>query len=276
LKCKRAVEEDSILTHQPHYFFILNQQIMKIFIFTLSMVLPLILYSQQAVLGGGGEASGSGGTMSYSIGQIAYVAKGAGPTASEGVQQAFEVTNLPVELLYFEAKVVGEREVELSWETASELNNDYFTVERSVNARDWEYVTKVMGSGTTSENHSYQLADNNPHLGKSYYRLIQTDYDGTYSYSDIRSVYLKKSLTVSLYPNPTSGKLTIEVEMEAGDEVSLTYELISSGGKVVKEGVLKSSINILNVSNLSVGVYWLRAGDGQSNMISERIIKINK
>lgn len=276
MKCKRAVEEDSILTHQPHYFFILNQQIMKIFIFTLSMVLPLILYSQQAVLGGGGEASGSGGTMSYSIGQIAYVAKGAGPTASEGVQQAFEVTNLPVELLYFEAKVVGEREVELSWETASELNNDYFTVERSVNARDWEYVTKVMGSGTTSENHSYQLADNNPHLGKSYYRLIQTDYDGTYSYSDIRSVYLKKSLTVSLYPNPTSGKLTIEVEMEAGDEVSLTYELISSGGKVVKEGVLKSSINILNVSNLSVGVYWLRAGDGQSNMISERIIKINK
>ena len=113
-------------------------------ILTLFMIMPLLLYGQQAVLGGGGEATGSGGTVSYSIGQIAYTSKGAGGTVSEGVQQAFEVTNLHIELLYFEAELLKTREVELSWETATELNNDYFTVERSISGTTyWEFPWQI-------------------------------------------------------------------------------------------------------------------------------------
>lgn len=250
---------------------------MKRMTLTLFMIMPLLLYGQQAVLGGGGEATGSGGTVSYSIGQIAYTSKGAGGTVSEGVQQAFEVTNLPIELLYFEAELLKTREVELSWETATELNNDYFTVERSISGTTyWEYVGKVSGSGTTTERHSYELLDDAPYLGKSYYRLKQTDYDGAYSYSETRAVYLEKRLELSIYPNPTYGKLTIGIEMSAGDEVSLAYELFGPMGKIVKEGVLNASLNRLDISSLPIGVYWLRVGDEESKKISERIIKIKE
>jgi hypothetical protein len=250
---------------------------MKRMILTLFMIMPLFLYGQQVVLGGGGEATGSGGTVSYSIGQIAYTSKGAGGTVSEGVQQAFEVTNLPIELLYFEAELLKTREVELSWETATELNNDYFTVERSISGTTyWEYVGKVSGSGTTTKRHSYELLDDAPYLGKSYYRLKQTDYDGAYSYSETRAVYLEKRLELSLYPNPTYGKLTIGIEMSAGDEVSLAYELFGPSGKMVKEGMLDAALNTLDISSLPIGVYWLRVGDEESKKISERIIKIKE
>ena len=247
---------------------------MKGRLLTLIMSLPLLLYAQQSPVVGGGDATGGGGTVSFSIGQIDYTAKGAGPTASEGVQQAFEVTNLPVELLYFEAKAVDNSEVELTWETATELNNDYFTVERSVSGTDWEYVGKVNGAGTSTDRRSYKLLDDEPYFGTSYYRLKQTDYDGTYAYSETRSVYLKNSISLSIHPNPTKGTLTIQVEMEDGNDISMTYEIIGVKGQILMEGTLTSPTNLMDLSSLSGGVYYLRVRAENADTISKRIIKI--
>jgi len=87
---------------------------------------------------------------------------------------------LPIDLVSFDGKLVLELEpfVLLNWVVASQINNDYFSVERSENLEEWTQVGKVYGVGNTSTQMSYRWVDGNPMTGVSYYRLSQTDYDG--------------------------------------------------------------------------------------------------
>jgi hypothetical protein len=237
-------------------------------LFLLTMSFPLLLYGQQAVLSGGGEATGIGGTSSCSVGQVAYSYKGgAGPSASEGVQQAFEVTNLPIELLYFEAEVVSGTEVELSWETVTELNNDYFTVERSLSGDDWEYVGKVSGSGTTTESQNYSYIDSSPYKGLSYYRLDQTDYDGSSSYSEVRDVRISHG-TISMYPNPSKGHVTLETS-----DYPMNYEISDRSGKLLKSAAITESQTLLDLADLLPGIYLVAFKSGQVSF-TQKLIKL--
>lgn len=96
---------------------------------------------------------------------------------------------LPIELLFFKAKKLDQRLVELFWSTASEHNNDYFTIEKTLNGLDYINVGNVNGSGTSFVINNYSLLDYQPQEDVIiYYRLKQTDFDGNYSYSDIISV----------------------------------------------------------------------------------------
>jgi hypothetical protein len=99
-------------------------------------------------------------------------------------------TALPVEFLFFAASVNNQNQVVLNWATASELNNDYFTVERSVDGFSWEIVTIVQGNGTTPVRNDYSAIDTRPYSGLSYYRLKQTDFDGAFDYANIVSVFI--------------------------------------------------------------------------------------
>ena len=119
--------------------------------------------------------------------------------------------SLPIELLDFKAIVNQLKQVDLYWATASEINNDYFTIERSKDGIQFEAIEEVDGAGTTFQTRTYQSIDKNPYLGTSYYRLKQTDFDGTFSYSDIKVVNIeldtRKPFTV--YPNPMNEVLYI-------------------------------------------------------------------
>lgn len=96
---------------------------------------------------------------------------------------------LPIELLFFKATKLNQRNVELWWSTATELNNDYFTVEKTLDGIDFNEVGIVNGSGTTYSIHDYSLTDYQlQNSAMTYYRLKQTDFDGNYSYSDLISV----------------------------------------------------------------------------------------
>src|SRR5690606_31014516 len=114
-------------------------------------------------------------------------------------------TTLPVELTSFD--VTYEAPVAVAtWETASELNNDYFTLERAGEDMKFDVVAQQPGAGTTSMVHTYTAID--PHLfgGRSYYRLKQTDYDGAYVYSYIPSILIKETdRELALFPNPNDG-----------------------------------------------------------------------
>ncbi len=101
-------------------------------------------------------------------------------------------TSLPIELVSFEA-TAQEKEVALTWVTASELNNDYFTVERSADGSSWEVVLTKQGAGTTTQRTEYNALDSRPLAGLSYYRLKQTDFDGKFSYSSIQSVFMNSA-----------------------------------------------------------------------------------
>jgi hypothetical protein len=98
-------------------------------------------------------------------------------------------TALPIELLYFNA-TPNQKVVDLTWATASELNNDFFTVELSIDGLTWETVLTVAGAGTTNQRTDYNNVDTRPLAGLSYYRLKQTDFDGQFTYSDIKSVFM--------------------------------------------------------------------------------------
>jgi hypothetical protein len=94
---------------------------------------------------------------------------------------------LPITLLSFSAKA-EKGKVRTEWITASETNNDYFTIERSKDGRDWEKIGTVDGAGNSTSELTYRFADERPYSGISYYRLRQTDFDGESSLSEVRSV----------------------------------------------------------------------------------------
>lgn len=136
-------------------------------------------------------------------------------------------TVLPVELLYFEAQVEADGMVIVSWATAVEINNDFFTVEMSLNGKDWKALDTVKGAGNSDVELAYEWKDANVAAsGTVYYRLKQTDFDGTFSYSSIESVQFsaeeKAQYAVNVYPNPATEYVLIEgLEADAAPQVSL-------------------------------------------------------
>ena len=111
---------------------------------------------------------------------------------------------LPITLLGFTAKP-RQGEVELHWKTESELNNDYFTIQKTFDGEHFSDVSRVAGAGTTTMPQSYRALDLHASAGKWYYRLKQTDFNGTYAYSKLVSVDVVESLERVIYPNPSSG-----------------------------------------------------------------------
>lgn len=137
---------------------------------------------------------GKGGASStYSATGTMGQTSGVGSVTVSGLNEfspyvlALKENFLPVELLNFNASC-GDDNILISWVTASETNNDYFSVERSINTIEWEPIAKVNGSGTTNSYTSYTATDNEPYFNRtSYYRLKQVDYDGQSNYSDVAS-----------------------------------------------------------------------------------------
>ncbi|MEQ9098821.1 MAG: DUF2341 domain-containing protein [Imperialibacter sp.] len=115
---------------------------------------------------------------------------------------------LPVELLSFSATAANSQ-VTLEWATGSELNNDFFSVESSIDAQIWQEILQVKGVGTTSEKQTYRAVDHQPYPGKSFYRLKQTDFDGTISYSDVEKVDFTLSSDLTIYPNPSGNRFKL-------------------------------------------------------------------
>ncbi len=130
---------------------------------------------------------------------------------------------LPIELISFDA-TVNEDKVDLKWVTASEINNNYFSVERSVNGLDWETVLRVEGAGNSTTLREYFEKDANPIVGESYYRLKQTDHDGAATTSGAVAVKYLPALepAIVVYPNPNDGM-----------DVNLRFEGLSSAKEVL-------------------------------------------
>ncbi|MEL7249606.1 MAG: T9SS type A sorting domain-containing protein [Bacteroidota bacterium] len=123
---------------------------------------------------------------------------------------------LPIQLLNFEAQAQDNYTTLLNWQTASEYNNEYFTVERSVDGRTFLPLEKVPGAGFSNAELSYQTIDPNPYIGINYYRLKQTDFDGAFSYSEIQSVQFAEDAwtKVTVYPNPSPGLATLSLNTD--------------------------------------------------------------
>lgn len=151
---------------------------------------------------------------SYDIVVTAYDASGNESEISNVASFTTSGVNpLPIELISFTGKVEGNA-VKIEWKTASEKDNDFFTIERAVNSKIFEEIGTLDGAGTSIAEIAYTYYDEFPVVGKLFYRLKQTDYNGDFEYSDIiginyPSVNAAHSIdadNIILYPNPTSSQ----------------------------------------------------------------------
>jgi hypothetical protein len=174
-------------------------------------------------------------------------------------------TPQPITLLSFDAKPNGNK-VDIAWSTASEINNDYFVVERSKNASDFDKVATIKGAGNHNGILNYTTVDANPFNGVSYYRLKQVDFDGTVSYSEIRIVSIDKAstglLSISLYPNPTDGEKVKLNVANLPSNSTISYQINSMLGLQITEAKaqLVSSgtyTDLIETNNLAEGVYFI-------------------
>jgi hypothetical protein len=187
---------------------------------------------------------------------------------------------IPVELISFTAEV-AENSVELKWQTATEINNSGFEIERTSPipspyqgeggeaGRGWEMIGFVAGYGTTTEPMSYSFTDENVNTGNYNYRLKQIDYDGSFSYSDIVEVEVDEPTEFSLeqnYPNPFNPSTKINYSVPIYGNVSLKiYDIL--GNEVitlVDELKQAGSFDVtFDGSSLSSGVYYYRLTSGE-------------
>ncbi len=161
---------------------------------------------------------------------------------------------LPVELLSFSGRKDGRANV-LDWTTASEMNNDYFTVERSIDGQNFHDVAYVDGAGNSNVENSYFARDEHPFSGINYYRLKQTDFDGQMKYSDVVAINNDPVSEFQVFPNPTDGILTVALP-ETPDE-SVKAVVRNAVGQLVLLVDVKSRTSVIDVSQLTAGVYFI-------------------
>jgi hypothetical protein len=153
------------------------------------------------------------------------------PTATFGATNAII---LNIELLDFKAELKNNQ-VELTWITSNEINNDFFTIERSIDGVTFESQNIIKGAGNSLNTIIYTSEDETPLVGTTYYRLKQTDFDGSYSYSKIESVYLNKSNRIEVYPNPNETGL---LKITTGNSNTYEVKLIDCLGRIIYESKL--------------------------------------
>ncbi len=214
--------------------------------------------------GSGGNPAGSstssfyvGGTVSPAFG-TAYWTNGGG-IATSGVTStwsSYTATVLPIELLNFSVERISNHQV-FTWSTASELNNHFYTIENSTDLISFNVVKdSISGSGTSTTYSSYSYNhENHAPSSTTYYRLKQTDFDGSYSYSDIIAFISTISSRTTIYPNPVTNIAFVNSDHHiAQNQILLT----NKKGELIDTKMYSIKKNQLNFSNLPDGVYFLK------------------
>lgn len=168
---------------------------------------------------------------------------------------------LPVELLYFTAQAQG-CDVVLEWATASEDNNDYFEVQSSADAVNWNAVGQVTGSGNSNLPVYYSYVDESVAHGRVYYRLKQVDYSGATEYHKVVSVSSRvcDQSSIRIYPNPTRQVLQLEINNK--NLKHLQISIVDMTGRTIKSlGRDVQSIQPVDVSSMPNGTYFIRVDD---------------
>ncbi|MDF7811141.1 T9SS type A sorting domain-containing protein [Hymenobacter sp. YC55] len=174
---------------------------------------------------------------------------------------------LPVELKRFEVAAKGLN-AELTWATASELQNDHFNIERSLDGQNFERINVVKGQGTSAHETAYRFTDAGAgrlSLKPIYYRLQQVDLDGSSSYSPIRVVKFERGLkaAIALYPNPHQGTATLD--LTALSSLDSQVEVMDISGRVVGKFQLLGGLqHPLDLNALPLGSYLIRVRNAET------------
>ncbi len=170
---------------------------------------------------------------------------------------------LPVQLINFEGRY-DNGNVVLDWSTASEQHNNYFKVERSEDGVNFIEVAKVRGAGYSNTVTAYQAIDNNPVDGTSYYRLSQTDLDGTMEYLGTVIINNRQAGPISVFPNPVvnGNDLTIQLPFSSNELSQTAVSIVDGLGRVRIEQSIANGANEIRLGQnvlvqLEAGVYFV-------------------
>lgn len=178
-------------------------------------------------------------------------------------------SSLPVEFNSFDLFKNDYNEVQLNWETASEINNNFFTVESSTDTKKWKELSVIAGAGNSSNIIRYNYIDKDLNTGLVYYRIKQTDFDGNESFSSIKSIkIISKESIISIYPNPAKEFInincndisTVRVYNSYGEDISHVLSIIEGTNGVIKYSVI----------NLPDGMYIVKSNELYSQFIKRK------
>ena len=187
--------------------------------------------------GGGAGGKGNGGAAALgSNGQVTV---------------CYDAVVLPVELVSFNANAMKDR-VLLEWQTASEVNNDGFEIQKSKDGVVWNILDFVEGQGTVSGLSIYESVDKSPTQGANYYRLKQIDFNGKFEYSKIVSVEFYNRLNeLKISPNPVKDQLILK----NGEGKAIIYNVL---GQPVKDLTIDRNQSTIQLAGLLNGQYYLQ------------------
>ena len=184
---------------------------------------------------------------------------------------------LPIELTSFTATCDGKSAL-VEWTTATERNNDYFILERSDNAIEFTEITRVAGAGNSIEQLNYSYTDYGVHGGDNYYRLVQVDYDGTRTMTDIVVANCVEMATddpdVLAYPNPFNDDITVVLDNFGNRPARIeVYDVL---GKLIMYKKVDSPQNsyemMLHLGNLPPAAYNIRVSTADF-VINRKVVK---
>ncbi len=168
-----------------------------------------------------------------------------------------ENNTLPVSLTEFTA-TQDNADILLEWTTSSELNFDFFSIEKSLDGMIFQEIGTVKGHGTTNQANNYTLRDKSPIIGKNYYRLKSVDLDRYTEYFKIISVDYTQEKQFSLYPNPTEGKsISIKINFPIDEPYNLII-LDNLGSEVGRLTDTQPDATLIFTKPLSNGLYYAR------------------
>jgi hypothetical protein len=186
---------------------------------------------------------------------------------------------LPIDLISFNASCKDDI-VDVSFSVASQQNNDYFLVERSIDGNEWDELGILQGENKSNNQKDYSILDFTPIDGMSYYRLTQVDYDGKFKvFSPVRnSCYTKETnLAMVVYPIPVINEFTFEISVEDYQGSDVFYNIINMQGAVVLSNSLELNkgfnTRTIDIDQLPSGIYILSVNNTKNHIPKTKIIK---
>jgi hypothetical protein len=162
-----------------------------------------------------------------------------------------------------------EEDVQLSWSVVNQLANEHFKVEHSTDGKTFTAIASLAGEASSQEEQHYYFSHAFPSFGLNYYRIKQVDEDGSFSYSNLVSVYYKTAHNISVYPNPVSAYLYLRGVDPKG--VSITITITNAIGKIMDHQAWSGEP--LDFTNYPAGIYFLRLEQGDYQHVQKLIRK---
>lgn len=189
-----------------------------------------------------------------------------------------ETAALPITLVSFNAERLNNGKVRLNWTTASETNNAYFAIERSLDGRNFQQIGTRDGAGNSTAINDYSFLDT-PSQGFNYYRLKQVDFNGNHDYSSIKAIYVEETATIAsfaIYPNPVVQGEKFNLSYAVSEATPVTISLADATGRMLYQfgTILNPESGVLELTSdkLNKGLNLVRVTDGRSNTHSFKLI----